>query len=243
MSTIPAKQIIKLLSAFVRANNFSASGSSTIVTTPITTALSNVGDGGVSVPLQVATAGTIGVITAAPANRAEIYNATSKDKISAGDEEVYGRITESGGVYTLSYFTLSNAGIEAAYSFPSATPIDFEFSYRFDFARLPADAITSIQARNISNDPALGGAGQTVRRERLTVTGTNTIANLTQTPIDAASVSLIVNGISYDTFGGAAAAFSINLATRAITWNPAAPHAQFNIETDDRVIAQYSTTA
>lgn len=238
MSTIPAKQIIKLLAAFVRVNNFSASSSSGNVTTAITTALSTAGDGGVSVPLQVAAAGTLGVITAASGNRVEVYNATSKDKIlAANGEEVYARLTEASGIYTLNYFTLPDTGTEAAHIFPATTPIDFEFSYRFDFNRFPSDGVVSVQTRNISNDPSQGGGR--VFRERLTPTAQNAIPNLSRSPIDSAGVALFVNGVSYDTFGGGTASFSVNTSTRAITWSAA--NSGFNIETTDRIVAQYST--
>lgn len=237
MSTVPAKQIIKILAAPIRVNNFSANGSSNTVTSAITTALTTAGAGGVSVPLQVSASEGLGVIASGANNKVEIYSSTSKDKIGSVGEEVYGRLTEAGGVYTLSYYTLSNAGIETAYSFSSATNIDFEFNYRFDFARFPTDGAISITARNISNDP--GSTGGMLQREQLTPTAQNTLPNLTKTPISASGVSLIINGIEYDSFGGGAAPFSVNISTKAVSWSAA--NAGFSIETTDRVIAQYTT--
>ena len=235
MSTIASKQINKVMGAPIRVGAFAALGTSNTVTSAITTALGTAGDGGVSVPLQISTSNGLGVVTTGANNRIEIYNATSKDKIlSPNGEEVYGRLTESGGIYTLSYFTLPDTGVETAYSLPS-TSIDFEFTYRFDFARLPTDAIVLTGVRNISNDPS-GNAGK-LFRERITVTGTNTLNNLTKTPTDSNLVVLIVNGISYDTF--ATAPFSVNLSTRVLTWSAA--NAGFSLETTDRVIAQYVT--
>lgn len=232
---VKAKQIEKNLSAYVRVGAFSATGTDDVVTTPITTALNTAGDGGVSVPLQPSTAvGTIGVITTSPNNRVEIYNATTKEKINdASGDEVYGRLTHSGGVYTLSYFTLPSSGTETAYNFASSTSIDFEFSYRFDFGRYPTDGAIAVRARNVSDDPAAGG-GRTVV-EQLTVTGQNAIANLTFTPTTTANVLLIVNRAVYETLG--TAAFSVS--GRTITWSAA--NAGFNIETTDRVIASYTT--
>jgi len=232
---IPAKQIIKPQSAYVRVNGFSASGTSGVLTTAIGTALSTAGEGGVSVPVQpLGGANTIGVITTVVNNRTEIYGGASKLKLTdASGNEVFGRITEAGGVYTLTYFSLI-AGVETAHSMPAAA-IDIEFSYRFDFARFPADAAIAVSARNISNDPAGAVGGGTPRGERLTVTGLNTVSNLGFTPLNTANLRLFVNGQQFDTFGGAAAAFS--LSGLSITWSAA--NAGFPLEVADRVTARY----
>jgi hypothetical protein len=231
---IPAKQIIKPQSASVRVNGFSASGTSGVLTTAIGTALSTAGEGGVSVPVQsLGGSNTIGVIVTGANNRTEIYGGASKLKLTdASGNEVFGRITEAGGVYTLTYFSLV-AGVETAHSMPAAA-IDIEFSYRFDFARFPADAAIAVSARNISNDPA-GAGGATSRNERLTVTALNTVSNLGFTPLNAATLALFVNGQQFDTFGGGAAAFS--LSGVAITWSAA--NAGFSLEVADRVTARY----
>jgi hypothetical protein len=231
---VQAKQIDKILSAPIRVSAFSATGASSTVTTPITTALSTAGNGGVSVPVQVSSSiSVIGIITASPYNRVEIYNATTKDKIKdSNGDEVFGRITEAGGVYTLTYYTLPDSGTETSYSAFSSTSIDFEFNYRFDFDRFPADGAIAITSRNVSQDPASGGGTYT---EKLTVTGQNAIANLAKTPATSASVILYVWGVAYDTF--TTAHFSVSGKT--ITWSPS--NAGFNIETTDRVVARYTT--
>lgn len=234
MSTIPAKQIIKVLSTYVRVGGFSANGGSNDVTSAITTALSTAGDGGVSVPLQPSASNGLGVITTGANNRVEIYAATSKDKfLATNGEEVYGRLTEAGGVYTLTYYTLANTGVETAYTFAASTPIDFEFGYRFDFYRYPSDGAIGLKARNISDDPSAGGGSP--YREKLAVTAQNTIADLAKTPLSSSLIELLVNGISYDSFSVAA----FTLTGKALTWS--ATNAGFNIETTDRVIASYFT--
>lgn len=238
MSTIPAKQIIKIQAAFVRVSGFTASGVDDVVTTAITTALSTAGAGGVSVPVQPSVSEGLGLITSGANNRIEIYNATSKDKIlAANGEEIYGRITESGGIYTLTYYTLSNAGSETSYSFSGSTSIDFEFPYRFDFARYPTDGAIGVRARNVSDDPA-GTSGQAFA-EQLTVTATNTVSNVSKTPASATSFTLEVNGVDYDTFGSGSARVSVNLTTKAVTWS--STNAGFSLETTDRVVARYFT--
>ncbi|NEQ20661.1 MAG: hypothetical protein F6K28_15760 [Microcoleus sp. SIO2G3] len=237
MSFTPAKQVIKLQAAFIRLNGLSVTGSSAVVTSALNTALSTAGDGSLPVPLQPAGSTGMGVLVAAPRNLCKLYAAASDDSILADGVEIYGKLTEASGVYTLSFFTLSDAGVEAAYSFSANTSIDIEFAYRFDFWRLPSDAIIGITTRSVGNDPAAFGA----RRfpERLTITATNTLPNLSKTPISAADVELIINGISYDSFGGNNAFFSVNVDTKALTWSQA--NAGIPLDPSDRVIARYLT--
>jgi hypothetical protein len=238
MSTIPAKQIVKILSAPVRVAAFSANGGSSTVTTAITTALSTAGNAGVSAPVQVSSSNGLGIITTAPSNRVEIYDATTKDKIaSTAGDEVFARLTEVSGVYTLTYYTLPTAGTETAYSFGTSTPIDFEFGYRFDFDRFPVDGIIATSTRNVSQDPAVSGGR--IFRERLSPSAQNTIPAVSKTPVDTATFALFVNGVHYDTFGSGAAVVGINTTTKAVSWSAA--NAGFNVETNDRVVAQYLT--
>lgn len=234
---IQSKQINKTLAAAVRVSGFSANGGSNTVTTAITSALSTAGDGGLSVPVQVAST-DIGVITSGTNNRIEIWDATSKDKfVASNGEEVYGRLTESSGVYTLTYYTLPNTGTETAYSFGSSTSIDFEFGYRFDFYRYPTDAAIATVARNINQDPSQS-AGRPYA-EKLTITAQNTLPNLSKTPVSSSTVELMVWGVSYDALGGGTAYFTVNTTTKALTWS--ATNAGFNIDTTDYVVARYFT--
>ena len=237
MTLFKAKQISKLLAAQIRVAGFAASGSSNVVTTPITSALSTAGDGGISVPLQVSASNGLGVVTTAPNNRIEIYDATSKAKISSAGFEVYGRLTEAAGVYTLSYLTLPSSGVEAAHTWGVSTNIDFEFVYRFDFARFPTDAIVGITTRNVNQD-AGGSAGiERIFSEQLTVTATNTVSNLAKNP-SSTTLWLEVNGQIIDSFGGGSAQFSV--ASKVVTWS--AVNAGYAMETTDRVVARYATT-
>ena len=240
MTLFSPKQIKKTLAALIRISAFSASGTSTVVTTPLTSALATAGDGSVSVPLQVSASNGLGVATTGTSNRIEIYDATSKQKIASAGNEVYGRLTEATGIYTLSYYTLPLSGVETAYTFAASTPIDFEFVYRFDFSRFPVDGIVGITTRNVSQDAAGAGGGlvQTVFSEQLTVTAINTTSNLTKNPVNATTLWLEVNGQVIDSFGGGSAQFTV--ATKIVTWS--AVNAGFPLETTDRVIARYATT-
>lgn len=237
MSQVQPKQVFKIQSSFVRVVGLATGAAdTTTATTPITTALASAGSdnagGTVGVPVQVSSGGGVGVVTALPYNRVEVYDTVSGDKIlAANQEEVYARLSEAGGVYTLTYYTTPNSGVETAYTFPATANIDFEFAYRFDFNTYPIDAGIGIQSRHISDNPA--GSGAKAFAEQLTVTAANTIADLTKTPFNAATVELIVNGVSQDSI------VDFTMAGKAITWNTAA--AKFPIATTDRVIARYQT--
>ena len=234
MTRIPAKQIIKVMAASIRVVGLAVATTtaSTNVTTPITTALTTASDGA-AVPLVVsANVTTPGVITTGASARVEIYGSTSKDKILATNgEEVYARLSEASGVYTLSYFTLPNSGTETPYTFPAAANIDFEFAYRFELYQLPADAIIGMSSRNISDDA--GAASGTLFGEPIAVTATNTLAALTKTPVSQSTVQLLVNSTQQEP------GFDFTISGKAITWVPAS--AKFDLATTDRVYALYNT--
>lgn len=237
MPLIKRKQIDATLDGYVRITSISASATSTNISTALSTALATAGRNGVSVPVQVSSGTEVmGVVTA---KRVEIFDGTTKLKFSDGsvngNDEVYGKIAESTGVYTLSYFT-NEAGTETAYSFPTSTSIIAEFPYRYDFARLPPDFAVSIIQRNGSDDPK-GGSSASLQTELLAVTGSNTIGSLTKTPNLTSNVFLIVNQALYDSLGGAGASFSV--ASKTISWSTV--NAGFSIEVGDRVVASYTT--
>jgi hypothetical protein len=230
---IRSKQIDRVIAASIRVNGLSvvSSSSSTVVTTAITTALSTASDGS-AVPLVVSSSNGVGVITTGSNNRVEVYNGTSKDKILATNgEEVYGRLTESSSIYTLSYFTLSNSGTETSYTFDNSTTLDFEFGYRFELHQLPTDAIIGQRTRNISDDAS--GGGGSLFGESLAITATNTIASLTKTPLTQSIINLSINGQIQRP------GIDFTVSGKSITWIPAS--SLFDLNTTDTAYVIYST--
>ena len=224
-----AKQVIKLIDAPVRVQGLTASGVSTVVTTQITGALTSAGDGGVSVPLQVATSTTIGVAISTTTILQILSNTTKIVWVDGTGNEVYGKLSQSSGVYTLSFYSLI-AGVETAYSFSTPSSIDFEFIYKFDFYRLPSSFSLS---RNVYDDPlSVSGSSVKLYSEVLTVTALNTVSNLTRTPSSASTVHLFVNNAVYS-----AIVSDFTVSGTTITWSVA--NGGFNLETTDFVIAHY----
>lgn len=233
------KQIDWVMSAGVNVVGFTTSAaSSDNVTATVTSALSGAGRGGTSVPLTISGGeDSQGVIASGDYARIEIETAGNKDKIAADadNNEVYGRLSESTGTYTLSYFYLDDAGVEQTYTFGVATDINFTFNYRFTAAKIPADAIIGQQGIQISQDP--GGNRQKVKKERLIVTGLNSLSNLTTTIAEPSQLKLIINGVVYHSGTGE----PVTLTGQTPGWNPAAFGSQnaWDIETSDSVFAEY----
>lgn len=239
MALVPEKQLDIIRASWIGAVNYSYPAAATsIVTAAITTALATAADDGGAVPLQVSANRTQeGVVVANPKNRVEIVDTATKLHLKDGsDNEVYGRITEAAGVYTLSLYTLV-AGVETAHT-PAATAIDFAFPYRFTADHYPTDAGIMFPVSLVENDPSQSTSSQSVYTERLTVTAPNTVSDLTETPDVVANIILYVNGVAVDTFGGGSAAFSV--AGSTITWS--AVNAGYGLATTDVVLAQYTYT-
>src|SRR5574337_631597 len=113
---ITPKQIKKLVASFIRVNSFSfPSAASANVTTVTTSALTSAGYNGVAVTLAASTAETTAGVIVSGNNKVEVYKSSDKTKLSYFSEEVYGRVTESSGTYTLSLYSLQS-GVETAYT-------------------------------------------------------------------------------------------------------------------------------
>ena len=79
---------------------------------------------------------TAGVITSAPYNRVEIRDTSNGSEILDGSgNKVYGRLTYSASVWTLTYYVF-NAGVESAYS-PSSVACNLYYREVFTIETLP----------------------------------------------------------------------------------------------------------
>jgi hypothetical protein len=222
-----SKQIEKFTIGRLGSSGFSGAGTSDVVTTAITTAA-----GTDNVPVQVATATTLGFITTGANNKVLILDSTSKAAIDDGaGNEIYGRLTEAAGVYTLSYYSLV-VGVETAYVLP-ATTIDFFVNYNYSFEKLPADILVRINTAIVGEDPK-NSDGRPIRNEKVNVTGLNILADLAFLPITN-SLALYVNGKAESE--GASEGFT--RVGKVLTWD--ATDAKYNLETTDTVIAHYNT--
>lgn len=237
MALVQAKQIKKWLDAYVPLDNVAtdiATDPTLLdVTTVLETALTTAGDLGQAVPSQVGTPSTqIGVRADADHNKVEIFSHATGKKINDGTgNEVYGRLTEAAGVYTVNFYS-RQSGVETAFSFGADTNIDIEFLYLFDFNRCPAN--TSFHVRRWYDD--LGNSSGLLITEILTPTGSNMLPDIGYLPVSVSNLKLYVNHIVEDSLGMSP---SFTLATKTITWSEA--NAGYELDTTDKVTAEYTT--
>lgn len=237
MPQLQPKQIQKLIAGVIKIVGFSVTGStsSTVITTQLATALATAAQGGGSVALLASSNITqAGIPTSTPANKCEIWNSTTKEKISntSAAYEVYGRLTFASSIWTLSYYYLDGTGTEQSYTFPSTLVIDLDFIYRFQFADFPTDGLVSIITRNVYSDPVGSGAAAIV--ESLTVTSTNTVSHISQAPGYPTKTVLFVNGKT-ETAVDVNVPFTVS--GTVITWNSS--NAGYILETTDVVTVEY----
>lgn len=132
---VQKKQIANNKVAKMVITGFVANGASDIVTPELVTAAAA---DGVTVIPSAGTEASLGFIVTPPNNKVNIIDNTSKNLIGdINSNEIFGRLTEAAGVYTLSYFSVQN-GIETSVSLNLT--IDFLPSYNFAFKDFPFDA-------------------------------------------------------------------------------------------------------
>jgi len=233
MSLLAAKQIQKFLAGTVGIAGLSTiGGTSDTITTALTTALSSAGNGGVSVPLQVGSSTQEGVDVATGFNLAKIFaSATGKNYTDVGGNDVYGKVSVAGSVWTISYFS-APGGAEAAFAMPASASIAFDVPYIFSFADLPLRALTGATERHVA--PDLAAYGFRSQADALTVTAANVLSALSQT-YAGSFFMLIVNGMVYTPYGSNP---PFSVAGSTITWNSS--NAGFALATSDDVKAVYS---
>lgn len=128
----------KKLLTYIGINGTITSGAtgSKVVTTEILAASLSGTPGGDST--------TAGIVTTGLNNKVQIRDTATGQPIeqTPGGSDVYGRLTESTGVYTLTYF-YDNAGTETAYSFSADTGIDILFPESAPLDSIPFNAIVN----------------------------------------------------------------------------------------------------
>lgn len=136
------KEISALITVPIVVSGFAtANGADDNVTTAITTRLATAGYNGTSLTVAVSANETIaGIVTSSGRNRIEIYDATNKRRLRTSDGFIaYGRLTESSGTYTLTYYYLNALNVETAFSIVGPITINFTIHYRTKFEETPLD--------------------------------------------------------------------------------------------------------
>ena len=233
MSLVQSKQISKLIAGQIIIGGIAFPAASSFnVTTLLTTAASTAAQGGIPVPVQAGSAITEGFVVSGN-NLVDVTTTASGAKLAdSSGNEIYGRLTNVGAVYTLSLFS-DIAGVQTAFTLLTATNLDVMVPYIFTFEHLPFDAFIGRTMNFVSNDPA-SQAGRT-KRELLTVTSLNTLSALTTAYLGTGTLVLVVNGVLVDNLDSPVA---LTATGTAVTWN--ATNAGYNLNTTDNVIAFYA---
>ncbi len=214
--------------------NVAAPAATSVVTSAITTALNTAGRNNTSVPLQVASGIDVeGVALSTSIGIIRAFNEDSAEPPQDGSaNEIYGRLTESGGAYTVTWYVSDGSGGDSAANIP-AGDYRMVFGYNFSIEQLPNDAFFAGRKFNVGDDPTVAGAtGLTAVVEVINVTALNTLAALSQTPAATVPVTLNVNGVTHTELDS-----GITQTGTALTWN--ATTMTYDLETTDRVIAHY----
>lgn len=75
-----------------------------------------------------------GPVTQSSKNKVILRDAVTGDPLIGSDgHEVYGRLTEAAGVYTVTFYSKDTLGVEQPHTVADATTIDFQYPSRFDF--------------------------------------------------------------------------------------------------------------
>ena len=156
--------------------------------TAAVTAFANVaGRNGTEVPVQVATdIDTQGFVTY---GIVQLSDTNDKPMADSSGNEIYGKLTELAGAYTLLFFSRVGT-VETAFTMPRDTVFNAVIGYRFQLHRLPPSAMRSPLSVRVSQDPTSAGA---VTRELLVIATVNTVPKLAATP-RANTCVLHVNG-------------------------------------------------
>jgi hypothetical protein len=136
------KELAAIITTRVVISGVMANGGSTIITTQIASSLLTAGFASMALPVIRSTdEKTQGIIADALKNRVELVNSTTFERLSTSiGYIIYGRVTESLGVYTLTYY-YSALGVETPVTVVGPIGINFGLPYRAHIALLPIDYI------------------------------------------------------------------------------------------------------
>ena len=157
------------------------------MTAALTAAAAIGGKSGDGVPVQISAGPErVGFVTTGN-NTSLLRNCLTGDPlVDVSGNEVYGRLTEAAGVYTLEFYYLDDAGTEVAATVDE-TDLCFCVPYIYPFHEW-----NPLKEAAFADDAS--GGGCTVC-EQLTVTADNTLSTISGIPLTAGSVQVFVNGV------------------------------------------------
>lgn len=134
---------------------------------------------------------TLGVVVNAPYNRVILRDTSNQEIVNGSGDEIYGRVTESAGTWTLTYY-YDNAGVETAYSFGATTDVKWYYQELFNpldpatwpvydpLAFIPSDSATAdviVATTALKGKVQLATTSQSVGAANSSGTANATVAN------------------------------------------------------------------
>jgi len=182
-----------------------------------------------------------GVIASTPHNKVYLREAGTGHQIvdAVNGTSVFARLTESSGAWTLSYFSLVN-GTEVAFDFTGHPMVGSNINFRWcEVVQAANYKATSIVYAGEGVDEYDAGASSASAHHHIndpiTVTANGQISlTLANEPKDVADVVLIINTATYNS------PESFTVVGTTLTWTATAANGGFDLETTDKVVAQYA---
>ena len=141
-----------------------------------------------------------GVYTVPPQNVVYMYNAdTGKSFQDSSGRQIFARLTEAAGVWTLSYFVLI-AGVETAHDFTGSGDVGEPYNYRYcETVQVKDLSPTSVvnNGDNIDEIVASDPNSHQHEREQFVATAGQTVFNVANTIKFPDAAILSIYGISY----------------------------------------------
>lgn len=182
---------------------------------------------------------TVGVIASTPNNKVYLRVAGSGHQITddVHGASIFARLTETSGAWTLSYFSLVN-GTEVPFDFTGHPLVGSNINFRWcEVVQAANYKPTSIvyAGEGIDEYDASSASAHLHINDVITITTNGqTALTLSQTPKDGNDVVLVINTATYNQ------PESFTVSGTTVTWTATAANNGFDLETTDKIVANYA---
>lgn len=238
-----SKQVTKYLQGRIIIESVTFSGNTLDVTASLTSALVGAASDGGDLTLQVYTSSRMGFVTDTPINLSPIRDSSTALPLADDDgNEIYGRLTYSSDVYTITLYSDID-GTETAYTPSEDMTVDVVTPYQFDLGDFPSDSLIVMDARYPVSDPVVVASGEStgisgITREAVTIASTNTIPSVSNDIDTEQFFAVVVNGITYSSIDLTSFISVDESDLTTIVWDDTAT-GSFDITSTDSVFVEY----
>lgn len=173
-----------------------------------------------------------GVPTSSPHNYVSLRSyETGKDITAKDGTQIYGRLTEAAGVWTIGFYKSDGAGGEAEHTFSDESEVTKGVTIRFGEVKQVKDInpLNIVMGLDQVDESDVDPNAHRPFTEQVNVVDNQTAISLGYEPKFPGSVDLMINGVSYPA--------AITVSTTNLTFDPSV--AGFALESDDEVYVSY----